>query len=115
MNRIQELREDRGWTQKRLAKEMHCTDVAISNYEVCRREINSDTICKLCDIFDCTADYLLCRSDVATPAIPDADAEAVLNAYNALNPYGRAELLRYLDYLQTRPEFQPGDNAAQVV
>ena len=62
MNKIRELRESRGWTQGRLGKELNCTAMTISRYESEKHEIGSDMIYKLCDIFDCTADYLLGRS-----------------------------------------------------
>ena len=41
-----------------------------------------ETICQLCDIFGCTADYLLCRSSSPAPVIAEEDA-AVLDAYHA--------------------------------
>lgn len=62
MNRIRELRESKGWTQGRLGKELNCAAMTISRYESGQHEIGSETIKKLCSIFECTADYLLGRS-----------------------------------------------------
>lgn len=88
MNRIKELREARGWTQKRLAKEMHCTDMTISRYESNDRGISSDTICRLCDIFGCTADYLLGRSAIEKSALTEEE-EALLTAWRKADDYAR--------------------------
>ena len=66
MNRIKELRMSRGMTQKDLAKHLSCAPTAVSKYELEQLGIDADTICQLCDIFGCTADYLLCRSQTPT-------------------------------------------------
>lgn len=66
MNRIKELRMSRGMTQKELAKQLKCAPTAVSKYELEQLGIDAETICQLCDIFGCTADYLLCRSQTPT-------------------------------------------------
>lgn len=55
-------------TQKDLAKLLNCAPTAISKYELEQLGIDVEKINMLCDIFGCTADYLLCRSEV-----PSAD------------------------------------------
>jgi len=82
MNRIKELRLLQGWRQDDLAERMHTKKNTISRYETGERNIDADTINALCDIFGCTADYLLCRSDNPCPEISDDDA-ALLRAYHA--------------------------------
>lgn len=62
LNRIKELRISRGMKQSDLANLLKCAPTAISKYENGQLEINSALIRKLCDIFDCTADYLIGRS-----------------------------------------------------
>ncbi len=120
MNRIQRLREEKGWTQERLGKELHCSDAAVSYYETGKRGLNTETISRLCAIFGCTSDYLLCKSDVPTEATPEnyqavsADEADLLRRYNALNEAGREQLIRYTDYLMSCPEYLPGDNTVQV-
>ena len=83
MNRIKELRLLNGWRQDDLAERMHTKKNTISRYETGDRNIDADTINALCDIFGCTADYLLCRSDNPRPVIPDEKAAL-------LDPYGNA-------------------------
>lgn len=82
MNRIRELRLLKGWRQEDLAERMHTKKNSISRYEKEQRGIDADTICQLCDIFGCTADYLLCRSSTPNPAVTEQDA-ALLRAYHA--------------------------------
>lgn len=82
MNRIKELRLLNGWRQDDLAERMHTKKNTISRYETGERNIDADTINALCDIFGCTADYLLCRSEIPNPVISETDA-ALLRAYHA--------------------------------
>ena len=85
VNRLKEIRIARGWSQAQLAKQLNCTDVTVSRYETGQHGIDSETIVKICDIFGCTADYLLGRSSSPTPEISDADA-ALLAAFHAAPP-----------------------------
>ena len=88
MNRIEELRVKRGWLQDDLAKMIDRSRQAVSNYENENRGIDVETIHRLCDIFGCTADYLLCRSDMPTPQISAEDWE-LLAAYHAADERAR--------------------------
>lgn len=83
MNRIRELREANGWTQTQLGKRIGVAKTTITGYEREDRQPTPATICALCDLFGCTADYLLGRSGSPLPVISPEDA-AVLDAYNAL-------------------------------
>ena len=82
MNKIRELRLQRGWRQEDLAAIMHTKQQTVARYELEQLGIDAETICQLCDIFGCTADYLLCRSSSPAPVIAEEDA-AVLDAYHA--------------------------------
>ena len=81
MNRIRELRENKKMNQADLALKMNCSIRTVSRYELEQHEIDSATINRLCDIFDCTADYLLCRSDNPSPLISAEDLQ-LLQAYH---------------------------------
>ena len=50
--------------QSDVAKLVNVSPTTISNYELGIREIDAPTICRLCEVFGCTADYLLGRSFV---------------------------------------------------
>ena len=67
-------------TQADLAEILNCAHTAISKYEKGQLDLSSDLICKLCDVFGCTADYLLGRSGVATPELTPEE-EQLLQAW----------------------------------
>ena len=69
MNRIRELRKSRGWQQADLAEELAVSRQAVGRYETGDRDPDLETIDRICDIFGCTADYLLGRSNIPTPQI----------------------------------------------
>lgn len=83
MNRIRELRQSMGWTQTQLGARVGMAKTTISGYEKGDHQVDPEMICKLCDLFSCTADYLLGRSESPLPVISPEDA-AVLDAYHAL-------------------------------
>ena len=92
MNRIRELREAAGMTQKQVGVILNVGHSAVSQYETETRQLDPATICALCDLFGCTADYLLGRSLSPAPVMSSQDA-LVLEAYHALPP----ELRRAVD------------------
>ena len=63
MNRIRELRLVHGWTQAQLGKHVGAAKSTVSGYETEERQLTPEMIGTLCDLFGCTADYLLGRSD----------------------------------------------------
>lgn len=92
MNRMRELRQEKGWTQAQLGKRISASKSTISEYESEKHQLDPPTICALCDLFGCTADYLLGRSLSPAPVMSSQDA-LVLKAYHALPP----ELRRAVD------------------
>lgn len=91
MNRIRELRQARGWTQAQLGARVGMVKTTISGYEKGDHQIDPAMIFKLCDLFGCTADYLLGRSDSLLPAVSDEDAQ-LLAAYHAAPDHVRAAI-----------------------
>ena len=59
---ICELRKRRGWTQQRLAEELHVTDKAVSKWEQGAGVPDIENIVNLAKIFNVTTDYLLMES-----------------------------------------------------
>ena len=92
MNRIRELRQEKGWTQTQLGARVGMAKTTISGYEKGDHQVDPEMICKLCDLFGCTADYLIGRSLSPAPVMSSQDA-LVLEAYHALPP----ELRRAVD------------------
>lgn len=63
MNRIKQLRTERGWTQEELGEKLNVKRAAISKYESGRIPLTDDTIKKLVTIFDKSSDYILGLND----------------------------------------------------
>lgn len=61
---------------------LRCTPVSVSRYETGERDPDVETICRLCDIFGCTADYLLGRSSRPNPEL-SPEEEQLLAAWAA--------------------------------
>ena len=89
VNRIKDLRVSKGWTQDQLGEKVGCSGVAIGRYERALRDLDVATICRLCEIFGCTADYLLGRSPVASPELSHEEEDLLL-AWRAAPPEIRA-------------------------
>ena len=62
-DRLKEVRNAKGITQKAMAEYLGITDRAYAKYEYAMREPNHETTIKLADFFDVSVDYLLGRSD----------------------------------------------------
>lgn len=63
-NRVKQLREQNGWTQKYLGDKLNIKDSAISKYETGRASLSDETIVTLARLFNVSSDYLLCISDI---------------------------------------------------
>lgn len=57
------LRKDRNLSQRQAAAELNISQALLSHYENGAREPGLAFICKVCDYYGVTADYLLCRTD----------------------------------------------------
>lgn len=91
MNRIKDLRLGRSLSQAQLGSVLGCVGQTVSKLETESRQLDPITIHALCDFFGCTADYLLGRSEVLSPAVSDADAQ-LLAAYHAAPDHVRAAI-----------------------
>lgn len=61
--RIRDLREDHDLTQSTISKMLNISQVAYSYYELGKREISLNLLCKLADFYKTSVDYLLYRTD----------------------------------------------------
>lgn len=64
MNRIKQLREANNWTQLELSKKMDCAMSSIAMYENETRKPSLEVLVKLSEIFNCSIDYILCKTDI---------------------------------------------------
>ena len=63
IERIRNLREDNDLTQTDIARMLNISQRAYSHYESGNRKLPLDVIVSLADYYDCSVDYLLCRTD----------------------------------------------------
>lgn len=64
--RIRDLREDRDLTQTEVSRLLNISQVAYSYYELNKRNIPLDYLCKLADFYNVSVDYLLYRTEKKT-------------------------------------------------
>ena len=113
MNRIKDLRKNRKLNQTELAKMLNLDQKTVSRYEKEEIKLPLVVIEKLCEIFDCTSDYLLGISDInaKSPAaisgagdIPDEfkRLQEANELYLQLDDAGRAQALAYLKFLASQ-------------
>ena len=74
--------------QGALADLLMVNQQAVSKYELGQLDLSTEAIARLCEIFACTADYLLGLSAQREARISDADA-ALLGAYHAADDHTR--------------------------
>lgn len=65
--RIKDLREDKDLTQQEISQFLNVTQVAYSYYELNKRSIPLEILCKLADFYNTSVDYLLYRTNNKTP------------------------------------------------
>ena len=79
--RIKELRKKNRYTQKQIGAMCGVSDISVYNWERNKVEPNTDTLCRLADIFGVSVDYLLGRTTdheikkEAPPAMAEGEAE----------------------------------------
>ena len=85
LNQIKNLRLARGWTQAQLGEKIRVGNTAVSQYESETRQLDPATIHLLCDLFGCTSDYLLGRSESPFNQLSEEDYKKI-SAYRAAIP-----------------------------
>lgn len=65
--RIKNLREDNDLTQKQISQFLNISQVAYSYYELDKRHIPIELLCKLADFYNTSTDYLLYRTNEIKP------------------------------------------------
>ena len=71
MNRIKKLREEFHMTQQELADKLNGAKSTIAMYENETRKPSMEVLIKLSEIFNCSIDYLLGKSDIKNPNLKD--------------------------------------------
>lgn len=64
--RIKDLRENKDLTQTDISKMLNISQVAYSYYELNKRSVPLEILCKLADFYNVSVDYLLYRTNDKT-------------------------------------------------
>ena len=67
MNRIKEIREDKGYTQTEIAKKLGITQRNYSYFETGQTALTEEILNKIANLYNTSIDYLLYRTDVREP------------------------------------------------
>ncbi len=73
MNRIKLLRDELNMTQQELANKLDGAKSTIAMYENETRKPSMEVLIKLSEIFNCSIDYLLGKSDIRNPEKNEED------------------------------------------
>ena len=76
---LSELRHSRDLSQRTLATDLHISQALLSHYENGTREPGLPFVCRVCDYFGVSADYILGRSDDEATGACATGAVAELN------------------------------------
>ena len=93
--RLRSLRKECGMTQDDLAKELHLTKQAISQYERGVREPQFELLEMISDYFNIDSDYLIGREDRSTLLLNSIELE-VITKFRSLSLGERSMFLRSL-------------------
>lgn len=104
---IEELRQDRGLSQKELGKIINRSDSTISNYESDTYPPDIETLQKIADYFEVSTDYILrrCRLKYSTDLLdivlgPDFTVGDFLNTLIEMDTESKNHLLYYVSLLK---------------
>lgn len=102
MNRIKILREEFNMTQQELADKLDGAKSTIAMYEKGDRKPSMEVLVKLSEIFNCSIDYLLCKTDIRNieelKKVPFANAGGLDTS--DLDEEDLLELQRQIDYIK---------------
>lgn len=114
LNRLRELRADRGYKQIDIANILKISREAYSLYESGRRQINPESMCMLADFYSVSVDYLLGRKDVDIESLKD-DETALLMKYRELDERGKENVCNIVDLEYSRiPESKKGSKSSAM-
>lgn len=60
---LSSLRRSNGLSQRKVASDLNISQALLSHYENGAREPGLSFVCRVCDYYHVSADYLLCRTD----------------------------------------------------
>ena len=106
MNRIKNLREEFGFTQQDLANKLNGAKSTIAMYENETRKPSLEILVKLSEIFNCSIDYILCKTDIRKAGqvnVDEADI-AFASGIKGLNETNKAIIKSTIEALLAKQE-----------
>ena len=103
MNRIRELRLERNLTQEDLGKIVRVSARSIGFYESGERDPDTTVLSAFADYFNVTVDYLLGRTNVRKPTLPNDVKDIAFHLdVEELSDEGRQQVLDYIEFLKNK-------------
>lgn len=97
--RLREERLKKELTQKELGDLLGITDAAVGMWENGRRTPDVDVLGTLAELFDCSVDYLIGRSEVRKPTHDDPHTIEILNRASNLTSEGWEQFRKAVDWV----------------
>lgn len=63
-NRLRELREEKGYTQLKVALDLNLSQNSVSRYESGAREAGYELLVRFADYYSVSIDYILCHTNI---------------------------------------------------
>lgn len=105
MERLKELRKQKGKSQEEVANELNISRAAYSSYENGTREPSNEVLLKIADYYRVSTDYLLGRTDSPVEVIGLKDVpEDFISELRDADPTMIYELWNYLQYLNMKKD-----------
>ncbi len=102
MNRLKELRLEKGLLQSDIAKIINKGERTVGFYETGERDMGTETLSKLSDFFNCSIDYLLGKSDIRNPEDTDNFKFAYHKEAEGLSDEEISDALRFYKEMKKR-------------
>lgn len=106
MNRLRELRIEKGLLQSDISKIINKGERTVGFYETGERDMNTETLAILSDFFNVSIDYLLGKSNIRNPEkinVNDADI-AFASGIKGLNETNKMIIKNTLEALLAKQE-----------
>lgn len=90
------LRRAKNLSQRQAAAELQISQALLSHYENGAREPGLSFVCKACDYYGVSADFMLCRTEIQNPAASAAkEASAFLDDMQELLDRARSTMAEF--------------------
>ena len=106
--RLKSLRKERNLLQKDIADFLNISKSAYGYYEQGRNEPDIQTILKLAELYQVSADYLFCKVDIERECLSEKESE-LLGLYRRLNQYEKNIVLGAVYALSVKKSLYGGE------